>query len=68
MTTSHEYKSTGRGREDSLRSEQIFCLKALESGEYDTMSDQEWVAECERVAAGIRHGGDSHESEFQESK
>ncbi len=54
MTTSHEYKTTGRGRDISLRDEQNFCLEAMESGEYDTMSDKEWVAICERVAAGAR--------------
>jgi len=52
MTTSHEYKTSSRGRDGALNEEQSFCLAALESGAFDDMSDQEWVAVCERIAAG----------------
>jgi len=35
---------------DSLRREQELCIDAMSSGEFDDLSDQEWVALCERVA------------------
>ncbi|MBI1317366.1 MAG: hypothetical protein GC168_00270 [Candidatus Hydrogenedens sp.] len=36
--------------QDAMRIEQEFCLDAMSSGEFDDLSDQEWVALCERVA------------------
>lgn len=32
------------------RREQELCVTALESGHYDSMSDDEWVALCEQLA------------------
>jgi hypothetical protein len=44
--------------------EQFLCNEALRTGAYDTLSDNEWVALCERTAIGRRdalgeagHGG-----------
>ncbi len=34
-----------------LNDEQILCNEALASGQFDTISDDEWVALCEKVAA-----------------
>lgn len=38
-------------RRVQLNDEQILCNEALESGQFDTISDDEWVALCEKVAA-----------------
>jgi hypothetical protein len=38
-------------RRNLLNDEQILCNQALTSGEYDEISDEEWVAMCEKVAA-----------------
>ena len=44
--------TSGLGKYDSeaYRREQAFCLDALDSGEFDNLSDAEWIALCERVA------------------
>jgi hypothetical protein len=55
METLHKPKPPKNSRDCSTREEQILCLEALESGAYDDMSDQEWVALCERLAADARH-------------
>ncbi len=54
MRTSHCTHSTKGGRDTSLREEQDFCRRALESDAYDSMSDKEWVALCEQVATEAR--------------
>jgi len=38
-----------------LNEEQRLCNDALESRAFDAISDDEWVAMCERVAADARH-------------
>lgn len=35
---------------NSVELEQALCMDALTTGAYDEMSDEEWVAMCERVA------------------
>jgi hypothetical protein len=42
----------GRQQSEATRREQEFCMAVLESGEYDDLSDSEWIALCERVADG----------------
>ncbi|MBP8131776.1 MAG: hypothetical protein KA184_19530 [Candidatus Hydrogenedentes bacterium] len=42
---------TGRHDSASTRREQALCRAALESGECDAMTDDEWVALCESVAS-----------------
>lgn len=42
------------GRSDSLREEQAFCRDAMESEQYDLLSDEEWVALCEKVSVTAR--------------
>jgi hypothetical protein len=37
-----------------LNEEQILCNAALESNQYDSISDDEWVALCEKVASKTR--------------
>ena len=34
-----------------LNDEQILCNEALLTGQFDSISDDEWVALCEKVAA-----------------
>jgi hypothetical protein len=42
--------NAGRHHTDASRREQALCVQALSSGDYDNMSDGEWVALCEQVA------------------
>mgnify|MGYP006969385184 CR=1 FL=1 len=37
-------------RNSSIQREQELCLDAIESGDYDSMSDKEWIELCERAA------------------
>ena len=62
MGTLHHPKSARHGRESSLREEQTFCRRAIESGVYDSMSDQEWVAVCEKVATEARQAVERHDA------
>lgn len=55
METSSPLRTAKHVRPTLLNEEQTLCLEALESGAYDNMSDQEWVALCERLAADARH-------------
>jgi len=34
---------------DAIRREQELCVAALDSGEYDNLSDAEWVSLCEEL-------------------
>ena len=53
--SSSERSSTARRAEDrSLVREQALCNEALESGEYDSISDEDWILLCERIAAEAR--------------
>jgi hypothetical protein len=58
MDTSPLVKSLKLARDHSITNEQTLCLEALESGAYDDMSDQEWVALCEKLASDSRHPDD----------
>lgn len=40
----------GRRDRNGILREQALCMAALESGEYDSLSDNEWVELCERTA------------------
>ncbi len=42
---------------DASRREQELCVNALETGDFDEMSDQEWVAMCERIAREAAESG-----------
>lgn len=42
--------ATGRYVSAGSRREQALCEEAVLSGEYDDMSDAEWVTMCERIA------------------
>lgn len=48
----HKYVGPAEGRHSSASSqrEQALCVEALESGEFDNLSDAEWVALCERIS------------------
>lgn len=58
METSTPLRAAKHVRGPQVNEEQTLCLEALESGAYDDMSDQEWVALCERLAADARHHDD----------
>lgn len=55
METPSPVRAAKHARATLANEEQSLCLEALESGAYDDMSDQEWVALCERLAADARH-------------
>jgi hypothetical protein len=54
MINSAEGSSKTRSRIIPLNEEQILCNEALESGEFDGMSDSDWIAMCEQAAARNR--------------
>tara|TARA_R110001592_G_scaffold23807_1_gene92855 strand:- start:1479 stop:1688 length:210 start_codon:yes stop_codon:yes gene_type:complete len=35
--------------------EQFLCNEALRTGDFDAISDSEWIALCERAAGKVRH-------------
>ena len=37
-------------RRNALNAEQVLCQAAIQSGDYDAVSDAEWIALCERAA------------------
>ncbi len=54
MSTPQKTSPAKGGRDSSLREEQALCNRAIESGTYDAMSDQAWIALCEHVATEAR--------------
>lgn len=52
MSVKHKEGELSIGRHSSAVSshEQELCNAALLSGQYDNMTDEEWVAMCERIA------------------
>ncbi len=60
-----KHANTAVGRHDSFgsRREQALCVDAVASGNFDTMTDTEWVAMCERVAREERFRPDDSASE-----
>lgn len=34
----------------AIEQEQAFCLRAMESEDYDSLSDDEWVELCEKIS------------------
>lgn len=54
MSTPREAHPIRDNREHSIHEEQALCLRAVESGKYDSMSDKSWIALCEQVAKDAR--------------
>lgn len=54
MSASQNQAKSTMNRRSSLEEEQLLCNEALESGLYDNISDDEWVALCQAVAAKNR--------------
>jgi hypothetical protein len=53
-----EHAKPSPGREHNTaatRAEQALCLSALDSGEFDHLSDMQWVALCERLSREEKH-------------
>ena len=54
MSASNRNHPSETIRCESTDEEQTFCNQAIESGEYDLVSDRAWVSECEGIAAKAR--------------
>lgn len=68
MSTPHQTHSAKGGRDTAVGEEQAFCLQALESGAYDSISDGAWVALCEQVATKARQVAEQDTDEVLLSK
>lgn len=55
MTSPDGESTTVRNRKNAVREEQLLCNEALQSSEFDDISDNDWVAMCEQAAATGRH-------------
>lgn len=51
MLSPEQIETSKATRRISINDEQILCNEALASGQFDSISDDEWVALCEKVAA-----------------
>jgi len=51
MLSSDEEITTSPARRTPREEEQFLCNEALRTGDFDSISDSEWVALCERVAS-----------------
>ena len=54
MKNLHDTPALKGGRVKSVQKEQSLCRRAMESGKYDLLSDDAWVALCEKVATNER--------------
>lgn len=54
MSSKNPISGMGRYDSEECKREQAFCLAALDSTDFDGLSDREWIAICEQVA---RTGG-----------
>lgn len=50
MIKSDQERSDSSTRRTPLEEEQFLCNEALNSGDFDAISDSDWVAMCERAA------------------
>ena len=65
MISSEQESSRSHARKTRLEEEQFLCNEALRTGDFDAISDSEWVALCERVGSKGRsaaENGDLSES------
>ena len=49
--SSDQVSSGSSARKTRVEEEQFLCNEALRTGDFDAISDSEWVALCERVAS-----------------
>lgn len=61
MLNSDQERSSSPNRRSSLEEEQFLCNEALRTGDFDAISDKEWVALCENAAAKERLAADRGE-------
>ena len=54
VTKSGKDHSDSSARRTPLEEEQFLCNEALQSGDFDAISDSDWVAMCERAAGKER--------------
>lgn len=50
MSTRKSSPALSRHDSSASRREQELCRDALDTGQYDELTDQQWVAMCERIA------------------
>ena len=50
VISSDQESSRPSARKTRVEEEQLLCNEALRTGDFDAISDNEWVALCERVA------------------
>ena len=65
MISSDQKSAHSPARKTPLEKEQFLCNEALRTGDFDAISDNEWVALCERAASKGRlaaENGDQGES------
>ena len=55
MITPDKGSQKAQNRRNALNEEQILCNSALESSDFDTITDDQWVAMCEQAASKGRH-------------
>ena len=61
MTNSNQVSSGSSARKTRVEEEQSLCNEALLTGDFDTISDSDWVALCERVASKGRRKAENGE-------
>ncbi len=59
MSKRNTVPSSGRHESESSRQEQALCRAALDSTDFDGLSDQEWVWMCERIAREATNPGEA---------
>ena len=61
MTISDSQATRSLSRKSSVEGEQDLCNEAIQSGDFDTMTDSEWVALCEQAAGKRRETAEAGE-------
>lgn len=54
VINSDQEHSDSSARRTPLEEEQLLCNEALRTGDFDAISDSDWVAMCERAASKER--------------
>lgn len=62
MLESAEGSSKSKTRVIPLNEEQLLCNEALETGEFDAISDSDWIAMCEQASARARTAAETTEA------
>ncbi len=60
--------SATRHTSNAIQREQELCLDALESGDYDTMTDKQWIELCEQASRDAQEAQTALLAESAEEK